>query len=64
LEVVATGSSAELIEELADVMEVVFAIAYANNIDPAEIEKRRIIKNNERGNFSEGLYISTIEIEE
>ena len=63
-EVLQTKSVNELKEELADVMEVLLAIASAQNIDLAEIEQIRIRKNNERGAFADGIYISAIKVDQ
>ncbi|KKQ32267.1 MAG: hypothetical protein US49_C0011G0008 [candidate division TM6 bacterium GW2011_GWF2_37_49] len=63
-EVLQAKSVNELKEELADVMEVLTAIASAQNIDLAEIEEARISKNVKRGGFNDGIYISAIEVDE
>lgn len=42
----------ELIEELADVQEVLTAICNVYGIEPHEIRKKQLSKNIERGNFS------------
>lgn len=43
------------IEELADILEVVYAIAKLNNITPEELEERRKAKAEERGSFDKRI---------
>lgn len=50
-EVAAAQSRAELVEELADVAEVILALAAAHAIDPAEVEAARLAKRDSRGGF-------------
>jgi inorganic pyrophosphatase len=63
-EVVESKSIEALKEELADLLEVISATMSANKINPEEIEKIRSTKNQERGTFSKGVYVSSIEIDE
>ncbi|MFE5608469.1 nucleoside triphosphate pyrophosphohydrolase [Streptomyces sp. NPDC056540] len=42
-------------EELADVLEVAFALAADLGVDPAQLEKIRASKAKERGGFSERI---------
>lgn len=42
-------------EELADVLEVAFALAADLGVDPAQLEKLRATKAAERGGFSERI---------
>jgi predicted house-cleaning noncanonical NTP pyrophosphatase (MazG superfamily) len=44
-------------EELADILEVVHALAAIHGISPAELERRRSIKAAERGTFSQRLVL-------
>ncbi|MGA0600751.1 nucleoside triphosphate pyrophosphohydrolase [Caulobacter sp. KR2-114] len=50
-EAAASGTRAELVEELADVAEVILALTAAHGIDAAEIEAARIAKRAARGGF-------------
>lgn len=45
------------IEELADLLEVVYGILKHKDISIEEFEKIRIEKNNKRGSFGEGLVL-------
>ena len=48
---------AHSIEELADLMEVIFAIMKDRNISIEDIENARKIKNNEKGSFNDKIYL-------
>jgi len=50
-EAAAAESRADLVEELADLAEVVMALAAAHGIEPEEIEAKRLAKRAERGGF-------------
>lgn len=50
-EVAAARSRAELVEELADVAEVILALTAAHGIEAAEIEAARVAKRETRGGF-------------
>lgn len=63
-EVAATKSVEELKEELADLLEVVYTILSAHKLEITEIEKIRETKKLHKGNFSQGIYVSSIEIDE
>lgn len=45
------------IEELADLMEVIFAIMKERNISIKDVENARLIKNNEKGSFNDKIYL-------
>ncbi len=49
------------IEELADLMEVVFAIMEARNIPIEEVEKARILKQDKKGGFKDKIYLIDVE---
>lgn len=49
------------IEELADLMEVIFAIMKARNISIEEVENFRQAKNNKKGSFSDKIYLIDVE---
>jgi predicted house-cleaning noncanonical NTP pyrophosphatase (MazG superfamily) len=52
----------ELIEEMADVFEVLHAIINANSIDSGQIEKKREEKGRKSGVFNRKIYCEYIEI--
>lgn len=51
------------IEELADLMEVIFAIMKERNISIEEVEKARQIKNSRKGAFKDKVYLIDVEQE-
>lgn len=51
------------IEELADLMEVIFAIMKERNISIEEVEKARQIKNSRKGAFKDKIYLIDVEQE-
>jgi predicted house-cleaning noncanonical NTP pyrophosphatase (MazG superfamily) len=57
----AAGARAELIDELADVREVMLALAEISGIGEDEIEARRIAKRAERGGFDERIHNAAVE---
>lgn len=57
-------SNEELIEELADIEEVLAGIKRCYGLDDNAIELKRLDKFKERGGFYEGRYISTVEVPE
>lgn len=59
-EVLETKNRAELIEELADLLEVAAACARAMDITPEEIAAARLIKNETKGGFDECMFIDKI----
>mgnify|MGYP005752676503 CR=1 FL=1 len=50
-----------LIEELADVLEVILAIAAAEGIDPEDVEAARLAKRDERGGFDGRIFNAAVE---
>jgi len=52
------------IEELADLMEVIFAIMKNNNISIEDVENARKIKNSKKGSFNDKIYLIDVEQEE
>lgn len=48
-------------EELADVLEVLYAIAKAKKIDLNEVEKIRLEKRQKRGGFDKKLFLETVD---
>jgi len=61
-EVLLAEDSEHLKTELADVLEVIHAIADASNIDLAEIEKTRMDKHAINGCFKASNYVHYIEV--
>lgn len=51
----------QLKEELADVIEVVDAILYHNNISLDEVLAIRDLKKEKKGGFEKGLYLESID---
>jgi predicted house-cleaning noncanonical NTP pyrophosphatase (MazG superfamily) len=54
----------EIIEELADVLEVLHATANALGMAFERVEERRLTKREVRGGFDERTYIPYVEVEE
>ena len=59
----AATSTEDLIDELADVQEVVVALLAANGLTLAEVEDRRLAKRTARGGFDERIYNAAVEAE-
>lgn len=57
-------SKEELKEELADVLEVIHALAEANNFTLEEIEKVRLSKRNRKGGFDRRIYCDFMDVHE
>ncbi len=49
------------IEELADILEVIYAIAEVKGCSPAELEELRNIKGDKRGGFKEKIFLEKVE---
>ena len=49
------------IDELADIMEVVFAIADILGVSEEELLKVRTEKREKRGGFEQGIFLKTVE---
>lgn len=54
----------ELAWELADVAEVILALAALHGISPDEIERLRLAKRAERGGFDDRVYNAAVEMDE
>ena len=50
-------------EELADLLEVLYAIAKHKNINMAEVEQIRLQKREKRGGFEDKIYLETVKNE-
>ena len=56
-EVINSSNKEELIEELADLNEVINAILNINNITYNEVEKVRLLKKQKRGGFDKKIFL-------
>ncbi len=63
-EVYESKDSAELIEEIADVLEVIYTLAKAHTIDMEQIEGVRLQKYAKRGGFENKTYCTIFEMDE
>lgn len=61
-EVIDSQSPDELLEELADLSEVIRALAEANAISTKQIEEARARKQEQKGGFDQRIYISHVEM--
>lgn len=59
-EVAAAQTRAELVEELADVAEVILALTAAHGIDAAEVEAARVAKRDKRGGFDDRVWNAAV----
>lgn len=57
LEVAAAAAAENDPTELADVLEVVYALAKLHNLSPEELETIRALKADKRGGFSDKIYL-------
>lgn len=57
----AADGRADLIDELADVREVMLALAEVSGIGDDEVEARRLAKRAERGGFDERVHNAAVE---
>lgn len=48
------------IEELADLMEVIYALSKAHGITPTELEKIRVEKSEKRGGFEKRILLKEV----
>ena len=63
LEVLRAKKLDKLIEEIGDVMEVVYALAEALGVSFEEIESRRLAKRDASGGFARRIYSAKVEME-
>lgn len=57
----AAQTAAELLEELADVSEVLLALAARHGLSAADVEARRLAKRSDRGGFDGRIYNAAVE---
>lgn len=50
----------QMIEELADLYELLDYVLMEEKIDLLEVKKKRIQKNMEKGSFEEGIYLESV----
>jgi len=63
-EAITAQDKTELMDELADVLEVIQAFAFVSGFSMADIEKARVERKEERGGFEKGVYCEYIEVAE
>ena len=63
-EAVSSKSEEHLVEELADLVEIIHGIAYILKTDFETIEKVRLSKRATNGGFVQGIVVDTVQIEE
>jgi predicted house-cleaning noncanonical NTP pyrophosphatase (MazG superfamily) len=63
-EVATAKDKAALMSELADVLEVLHAIAAAHQISIEDVEKKRQSANTERGGFDERIFANYADVED
>jgi len=56
----AANDKAEMTAELADLLEIIHALANTANIDMTDVEAARKGKTERRGGFSKGIYVDEI----
>ncbi|OAL99115.1 MAG: hypothetical protein TV42_04185 [Wolbachia endosymbiont of Dactylopius coccus] len=56
-EVIASKTSDETLEELADLLEVIHALGKESGLSIEQIEEKRISKKQERGGFENHIYL-------
>jgi len=60
-EVLGATSQEELLEELADVLEVVYRIVQVNGLEREQLEKIRCAKREKRGGFEKNIFLESVE---
>lgn len=63
-EVLTASTAKDIKEEIADVMEVLYAIAKYYGLQIEHLEKKRIQKQGERGGFTKGLFVEFVEVDD
>lgn len=63
-ETMSAESLTQIIEEMADVLEVLHALAKASGIPFQQIEDKRLLKRDERGGFDNCVYVQSVESDE
>lgn len=52
-----------MVEELADVLEVIDGLCKVQGISPEEIRAAKQAKLTERGGFEQGIYVDTVQMD-
>lgn len=63
-ECIDAGNNEDLAQEMGDVLEVVYALAQAHNIDLQRVESLRVAKKERNGGFSQKIYCQYVDVEE
>lgn len=63
-EVRSSETRKELVEELADVLEVLMSLINASELSMEQIEEKRLLKRELKGSFEGKTYVEFIELEE
>jgi len=63
-EVLCASTAKDIKEEIADVMEVLYAIAKYYGLQIEHLEKKRLQKQAEKGGFTKGLFVEFVEVED
>ena len=58
------ASNEEAIEELADLLELIYAVVPLHGSNMEELEKVRLAKREVRGGFDKGYYLIEVEVED
>lgn len=61
LEYQQTSSNGEAVEELADLLELIYAVLPHHNSSMEELEEVRLAKREKRGGFDKGYYLIEVE---
>ena len=62
-EVIGAKNSDEIKEELADLLEVIYAFALVNHVSFDDVENERLRKKNKKGGFASKIYNSFVELD-
>lgn len=60
-EAISAKNDRELLEELADIIEIIITLAKTKNISLQDILKEAEIKREKRGGFSDKIYLENVE---
>ncbi|WP_368505208.1 phosphoribosyl-ATP pyrophosphohydrolase [Alkalihalophilus sp. As8PL] len=60
-ELLEATSRKDVVEEMADLLEVVYALGSIHGVQPDEIQQVRMRKQSERGGFSDRIFLIDVE---
>lgn len=63
-EVIQSNTSEELLEELADVLDVIHALSSAHHFSIEQIEEKRIEKRQQKGGFESRIFNHHVDVDE